>query len=152
MHIDGDVPSSIINEQRDVEQRALAAESEGDMAAMCAEMIAMEERLQTLYGPYHQDLYLFRCKLLSTVLLTQDNDLSRTVCAKLVSYQAVAMVNVPLHPLLAVQLFTLADLHQSLGDEIQARDYYAWCAEILAVTHGARSNLVAHLQQCSIQN
>eukprot|EP01033_Poteriospumella_lacustris_P019540 gene19540-14166_t len=85
--------------------------------------------------------------MLSTVLLTENYLEAKDLCAKIVSYLVISMANIPFHPLLAVQLFTLADLSASLGDSSTSK-YYDWCEELLRTTHGDQSRLVSHLQSC----
>lgn len=86
----------------------MQAESVGDILGAYEEMKVLEALLSgEYYGPINQDLYHFRCKMLSTVLLTENYEESVTICAKIVSFLVISMINVPSHPLLAVQLFTL---------------------------------------------
>jgi hypothetical protein len=141
------IPDSVLQEQKDVERRALQAETQSEIASSFDSMKAMEQLLEEHNGPFNQDLYHFRCKMLSTVLLTGNIDDSITICAKIVSFLVVSMANIPNHPLLAVQLFTLADLLSSANDAT-ATSIYTWCENVLRVTHGPESRLVLHLQGC----
>lgn len=162
----------MLSKQRDVETRAIQAESTSDIAIVYEEMKELEAALEQYYGPMNQDLYHYRCKMLSTVLLTENYLEAKDLCAKIVSYLVISMANIPFHPLLAVQLFTLgrclmagfvcpfpqpthsffvslfiADLSASLGESSTSK-YYNWCEELLRVTHGDHSRLVSHLQSC----
>lgn len=107
-------PAELLSKQRDVETRAIQAESTADIAIVYEEMKELEGALEGYYGPMNQDLYHYRCKMLSTVLLTENYPEAKDLCAKIVSYLVISMANIPFHPLLAVQLFTLGTLTISL--------------------------------------
>lgn len=100
-------PSELLSKQRDIETKAIQAEATSDIAIVYEEMKELEAALEQYYGPMHQDLYHYRCKMLSTVLLTENFLEAKDLCAKIVSYLVISMANIPFHPLLAVQLFTL---------------------------------------------
>lgn len=108
-YVEKPLPDTLIQRQKRVEDVALQAESNGEISTAYQDMKDMEEELQAFYGCLNQDLYHFRCKMLSTVLLTDNYDEARKICAKIVSFLVVSMANVANHPLLAVQLFTLGD-------------------------------------------
>eukprot|EP01033_Poteriospumella_lacustris_P005511 gene5511-3928_t len=59
-------PSELLSKQRDIETRAIQAESTSDIAIVYEEMKELEAALEQFYGPMNQDLYHYRCKMLST--------------------------------------------------------------------------------------
>lgn len=139
--------------QAQVERFALAAETRAELSAAVESLITTEAELCSSYGQFHIELYKFRGNALSTLLLLPDDsrcmEYARRICAELVSFLCLSFVNVPYHPLLAVQLFTLADLTASSeGRQEEAVQLYRWCEEILRVTHGEYSKLMSHLQHC----
>ena len=98
--------------------------------AVCLDSInSLEKQYLSYYGAFHLELYKLRCQSLTTFLLIGiyystdrcffseldcratlgDEENARKTCAKIVTYLCLSLANMPYHPLLGVQLFTLGE-------------------------------------------
>ena len=66
---------------------------------------------------------------------------ARECCRHAVHFLEAALSHCPRHPLLALQRFTLADLHEACGDACAAAAAMEACAQALEVTHGRGDEL-----------
>ena len=128
----------------DVERaRALLrqAEPEEDLAKE-AELVF--EALELLRGACHHGSlvrYGAEGQALGVALAGGDLERARECCVNAVRFLEMALSHCPRHPLLALQRFTLADLHEACGDTLGAATTMAACAEALKVTHGRGDEL-----------
>ena len=101
--------------------------------------------LHQVCGPYHIELYKARGLLLSAYLLNGDYKKSCVECMHLVNFLTVVYVNIPNHPLLGLQLYTLADL-MSYEQHPQAIEAYRWAYCILKITSSPNSEMISKLK------
>ena len=66
---------------------------------------------------------------------------ARECCKNAVQFLEAALAHCPRHPLLALQRFTLADLHEACGDVRAALATMRACAQALEATHGRGDEL-----------
>ncbi len=66
---------------------------------------------------------------------------ARECCRNAVLFLEAALSHCPRHPLLALQRFTLADLHEACGDVRAALASMQACAQALKATHGRDDEL-----------
>ena len=66
---------------------------------------------------------------------------ARECCRNAVQFLEAALSHCPRHPLLALQRFTLADLHEACGDVRAALATMQACAQALETTHGRGDEL-----------
>jgi hypothetical protein len=71
-------------------------------------------------------LGLFSSLLLST---PGDEENAYRVCSQVISYLILSLMNMPYHPLIGIQLFTLGDLSQNTHPEL-AVPFYEWALEV----------------------
>jgi hypothetical protein len=121
-------------------------------AKVIEKLLSIESQLYcAYYKPFHRELYRYRCQLLTLLVITGDEANAYRTCCRIVSYLALAFINMPIHPLLGIQLFTLGkslhltclpisayssriagDLAQETHPEL-ARQYYSWSYEVSAL-------------------
>ena len=96
-------------------------------------------------GAFNLELYKMRCQLMTLCLLNGSVDEAFHQCGHVVSFLCVSLAHCPMHPLLGLQLFTLADLANQCDQQSYADSLYRWAREILVVTHGVDSSLYKQL-------
>ena len=84
---------------------------------------------------------------MAAYIVAGQHDDALVYCKRAVVCLCVALAHVEYHPLLGLQLFTLADLYEAQGSagEEQATSAYRWARRVLVVTHGKNSALVRRL-------
>ena len=82
---------------------------------------------------------------MSTFLLSGQYRLAAVECEYIVNYLLLCYYTIPNHPLLGLQMFTLADLWETIGDTERAQDLYRMSNEILTITHGIHSEMCTRL-------
>ena len=108
-------------------------------------LINVIKTMQEAFGEYNSDVYTFRGQLMSAYLLSGQYQLAAIECAHIVNYQLLCYYTIPNHPLLGLQMFTLADLWETIGDTERAQELYRMSNEILMITHGKHSEMCSRL-------
>lgn len=112
---------------------------------------ALDVYKQSQLPPLGPQMYQILSRLLAPQLLLQDFAAALTTCQHIIACLGCAIQrisssnNLYYHPLLGVQLFTLADLYEGNGHTEEATRTYQWCRRILRVTHGETSDMVKRL-------
>lgn len=135
-------------------QTVMSGQLEGtpQEAKVIEKLLSIESQLYcAYYKPFHRELYRYRCQLLTLLVITGDEANAYRTCCRIVSYLALAFINMPIHPLLGIQLFTLGDLAQETHPEL-ARQYYSWSYEILSICYdehtGELHNKLKEILEC----
>mmetsp|Transcript_17029 Transcript_17029/g.25775 ORF Transcript_17029/g.25775 Transcript_17029/m.25775 type:complete len:474 (+) Transcript_17029:50-1471(+) len=90
-------------------------------------------------GPHFSlDLYEARCLYLSALLLSGEECAARHQCLAIVAFLLVVLP--PNHPLIGLQLYTLADLTADVST-------YWWSRNLLRISHGDKHDLVRTLDE-----
>ena len=108
-------------------------------------LIQVIESMQQAFGRYNCDVYTFRGQLLSAYLMTGNYRLAAVECTHIVNYLLLSYYTIPNHPLLGLQMFTLADLCEVNGEVEKAHDLYRISYQILKITHGSASEMCSRL-------
>ena len=108
--------------------------------------------------PLGPQMYQILSRMLAPQLLLQNFSNALSTCQHLIaclccSIQQIANQSIGdekkeneyIHPLLGVQLFTLADLYEGNGRTSDATRAYQWSRRILRVSHGQASEMIQHL-------
>ena len=101
--------------------------------------------MQEAFGEYNSDVYTLRGQLMHAYLLSGQHQLALLECVYIVNYLLLSYYTIPNHPLLGLQMFTLADLWEINGDMDKAQEMYRMSNEILTITHGKRSEMCSRL-------
>ena len=101
--------------------------------------------MQEAFGEYNSDVYTLRGQLMHAYLLSGQHQLALLECVYIVNYLLLSYYTIPNHPLLGLQMFTLADLWEINGDMDRAQEMYRMSNEILTITHGKRSEMCSRL-------
>lgn len=128
----------------DVERaRALLrqAEPEEDLAKEAGLVFEALAILRNVCHPGSLVRYSAEGQALGVALAGGDVKAARECCTNAVRFLEMSLSHCPRHPLLALQRFTLADLHEACGDALGAATTMAACAEALKVTHGRGDEL-----------
>lgn len=91
-------------------QTVMSGQLEGTQqeAKVIEKLLSIETKLfGAYYKPFHRELYRYRCQLLTLLVITGDEANAYRYCCRIVSYLVLAFINMPIHPLLGIQLFTL---------------------------------------------
>ena len=109
--------------------------------------------------PLGPQMYQILSRMLAPQLLLQNFSNALSTCQHLIACLCCAIQQIAnlsknneendtieyFHPLLGVQLFTLADLYEGNGRTSDATRAYQWSRRILRVTHGPTSELIQRL-------
>lgn len=93
-----------------------------------------------------RELYRVRGDLLGAYIVAGNVPRALAECQHVVAFLCVALVHVPNHPLLGLQLFALGDLLEASlqegGGGGEAQCIYEWASQILTVSQGRDSEMV----------
>ena len=105
--------------------------------------------------PFYEVAYAINCRYLSCCMVHGDLNRALLACERIVCTIMLAMIGhnfMLYHPLLGVQLYTLADLYEhnsnscsNSSSKEKATTLYRWARSILIVTHGEHNELVQRL-------
>lgn len=129
---------ALIAQATDLQRQAAAEES------IDAELVLLKTAQRLLKPALHRyDVALYKLNglLLTLHLLRGDVSASLTACRELVHFQKAVLSQVGAHPLLGLQLFTLADLHRSSGGQSEEAEALSSALAILTTTQGPESPL-----------
>ena len=127
------------------DQALSADDDEGELAALKAALYKHDAAGLPPVGPL---AYRISTRLLSALIVLGMHGEALEQCKRVVVCLCVALAHVEHHPLLGLQLFTLADLFEAQGTSAgtaSATRAYKWARRVLAVTHGTHSALVRRL-------
>jgi len=103
--------------------------------------------LTKLCGPFHTELYRAHGQLLTAHLLSGNYEGALSACLKVVGFLYLVLRDVPKHPLLGLQLFTLGDIMSEVGrPKEDVRIVYSMALDILVFAYGLENSLVQRLQ------
>eukprot|EP00597_Dinobryon_sp_UTEXLB2267_P019542 CAMPEP_0201100042 /NCGR_PEP_ID=MMETSP0812-20130820/8999_1 /ASSEMBLY_ACC=CAM_ASM_000668 /TAXON_ID=98059 /ORGANISM="Dinobryon sp., Strain UTEXLB2267" /LENGTH=118 /DNA_ID=CAMNT_0047356249 /DNA_START=92 /DNA_END=448 /DNA_ORIENTATION=- len=111
-------------------------------------LLSALQRLQSVCGPFHHELYAVRGKLMTAYLLAGEYEKAFEQCQQVVSYLVLSLQHVPYHPLLGLQLFTSGDLASHCGENVYAEEMYRWSRKILSVAYDGDNDLLVRLNDC----
>lgn len=101
--------------------------------------------VRTSPSPFSLDLYEVRCQRLSSWIVAQEPKEALKDCRHVVCVLCLALSQIPCHPLLGLQLFTLGDLYEACGQFDKARQTHTWAKHVLSVTLGPSNHMVKML-------
>jgi SET and MYND domain-containing protein len=119
-------------------RRAAAEEDLAREAALVNQALAV---LRRRCDPCSLTRYQAEGTGLGLALAQGEVEAARECCQNAVCFLEAALSHCPRHPLLALQRFTLADLHEACGDACAAAAAMEACAQALEVTHGRGDEL-----------
>lgn len=93
------------------------------------------------------ELYQVLCQRLSTWIVVQETNRAIHDCEHIIALLCLALFQTPNHPLLGLQLFTLGDLYDLMGQRERAINVYQWALHTLTISHGPESEMVQLLQE-----
>lgn len=93
--------------------------------------------LSELLHPFNLDLYSKRCQAFSAALMIDQREKAIELGHKLIEFLDHAYKEIPYHPLLGLQLFTLGDLNDEMGNKVESRQAYQRALEILRIAFGS---------------
>lgn len=101
------------------------------------------------WSPFNLPLYSVRSQYFTALLANQKVDEAVDQLEHIVSTLIVAFSHVQHHPLLGLQLFTLADLYAHRGRAWERKAYltYIYAKDIMVITHGVDHPMVLQLEQ-----
>ena len=106
---------------------------------------AIDLLLTTTSSPFFLDVYQARCQRLSSWIVAQQLDEALRDCRHVVAVLCLALSQVPCHPLLGLQLFTLGDLYEACGRIEQGRKTHLWARRALSTSLGSDNAMVQML-------
>ena len=83
----------------------------------------------------------------STSMIRKLSNDALDVCCKIVAIQCLALHEVPNHPLLGLQLFTLGDLYEENGYNSKASSIFHWAYHVLKICQGPSNFMVRMLEE-----
>ena len=119
-------------------------DDEGELVALRSAMHQHDALGLPPVGPL---AYRICTRLLSAYIVAGQHEDALAFCKRAVVCLCVALAHVEHHPMLGLQLFTLADLYEAQGAaaEERATRAYRWARRVLVVTHGKESSMVRRL-------
>lgn len=100
-------------------------------------LLASVERLTELLHPLNLDLYTQRCQAFTTALMVDNREAAIPIAIKLVEFLDLIYREIPYHPILGLQLYTLGDLYEEIGNPSEAKIVHRRARDILQVSFGS---------------
>mmetsp|Transcript_13793 Transcript_13793/g.25665 ORF Transcript_13793/g.25665 Transcript_13793/m.25665 type:complete len:574 (-) Transcript_13793:449-2170(-) len=147
---DGEAATAITEAARWQREAAMAGLADDAVAGAREEVRCLEHALAVLLGacgPFHFEVYKVHGQLMSASLMTGDYPRALRYCFLIVGYLRLVFSDVPQHPLLGLQLYTLGDiLTTQPGKAAEALQAFRISHEILKFAFGHTNIMVRRLE------
>lgn len=102
---------------------------------------------EKILHPQNIELYKIRTQTFDTALIAGDYDTAVCICEKIIEFLTYIYHTLEVCPLIGLQLHTLGDLYESVGDKKKAKITLAKSFAIICITHGPHHKMAVELKE-----